>query len=56
MRGDGPRSTYDTLMAEMFPPHARGWTQVKAAVTLYGVVSPACAGMDPPPGRLLAAR
>ena len=34
-------------VAELFPPHARGWTQAIATFGTVNRVSPACAGMDP---------
>ena len=33
--------------ANMFPPHARGWTLCKRDQIDSLCVSPACAGMDP---------
>ena len=47
MRGDGPPVMSRRWIMSAFPPHARGWTSKGSAGVRSGVVSPACAGMDP---------
>ena len=36
-----------TMIDEMFPPHARGWTAFQNFPATDSIVSPARAGMDP---------
>ena len=48
-RGDGPSLATMFLIPDAFPPHARGWTPVSPAPPRRCLVSPARAGMDPPP-------
>ena len=45
-RGDGPDDQVTTLVQEMFPPHARGWTRPIPRIVQIERVSPARAGMD----------
>ena len=46
-RGDGPQAAAQQEIAEVFPPHARGWTFFRVFTDARGPVSPARAGMDP---------
>ena len=48
-RGDGPRARRASRRTWAFPPHTRGWTADGKIVAEFKLVSPAHAGMDPPP-------
>ena len=48
-RGDGPIAIRCLLTSSRFPPHARGWTAKFQSSEQRAQVSPARAGMDPPP-------
>ena len=45
-RGDGPSYLEHQARADMFPPHARGWTRFEGHLRFQILVSPARAGMD----------
>ena len=50
-RGDGPDGSHQRRRYPKFPPQARGWTLPALGDECHPLVSPAGAGMDPPPAR-----
>ena len=55
-RGDGPLPLPQDSVRDGLPPHARGWTSGLPVLGRCCHVSPARAGMDPPPPSTLTAR
>ena len=51
VRGDGPLGRVGHALHHTSPPRARGWTRGGDGGAGAAHVSPACAGMDPPPRR-----
>ena len=47
MRGDRPSCYNITKDMIVFTPHARGSTHLRSGDFIYGIVYPACAGIDP---------